>query len=160
MIDAPVEHIEDAMKMTSDREVSLWEITLRDNTKAFIRNGPEVTWRGNDYENLPILLTGEEMTSDERTNRPSLQIFNPKKIFGPWAHQGKFELATVIRRRVLQENLLANLNIYVQTVWIIGQITSCTSRVLQVQLRAPTDGPNMNVPHRYYAPPEFPVVSF
>lgn len=159
MTDAPISHIQDAQKLTSDREVALWEITLRDGSKAFLRNGPAVTWRSNDYENLPIMISGEEMTADDKTSRPSLRVFNPKKIFGPWAHQGKFELATVIRRTVLQENLVANLNIYVQTVWIIGQITSCTSRLLQVQLRSPTDGPNMNVPYRFYAPPDFPTVS-
>lgn len=160
MTDAPIEHIEDALKLTSDREVHMWEITLRDNTKVFLRNGPEITWRGNDYENLPIMITGEETTSDDKTSRPSLKVFNPKKIFGPMAHEGKFELATVIRRTVLQENLLANANIFVPTVWIIGQIQTCTSRILQVQLRSPTDGPNMNVPYRFYGPPDFPTVSF
>lgn len=160
MTDIPLEHIQDGMKLTSDREVSLWEITLRDGSKAFIRNGPAITWRGNDYENLPIILTGEETTSDDKTNRPSLRVFNPKKIFGPMAHEGKFELATVIRRVVLQEHLLADANIFIPTVWIIGQINSCTSRLLQVALRSPTDGPNMNVPYRFYAPPDFPTVTF
>lgn len=160
MTDAPIDHIEDALKLTSDREVHLWEITLRDGSKAFLRNGPEITWRDNDYENLPIMITGEETTSDDKTSRPSLKVFNPKKIFGPMAHEGKFELATVIRRTVLQENLLANANVFVPTVWIIGQIQTCTSRILQVQLRSPTDGPNMNVPYRFYGPPDFPTVSF
>lgn len=76
------------------------------------------------------------------------------------AHEGKFELATVIRRVVLQEHLLADANIFIPTVWIIGQINSCTSRLLQVALRSPTDGPNMNVPYRFYAPPDFPTVTF
>lgn len=160
MTDAPIQHIQDAQKLTSDREVSLWEITLRDNSKVFLRNGPAITWRGNTYENLPIMLTGEETTSDDKTSRPSLKVFNPKKIFGPMAHEGKFELATVIRRVVLQENLVANRNVFVPTVWIIGQIQTCTSRILQVQLRSPTDGPNMNVPYRFYGPPDFPTVSF
>ena len=141
MTDVPVSHTEDALKLTSDAQVFLWEIRLRDGSKVFIRNGPKVTWQGNLYENLPIL-------------------FNPQKIFGPMAHQGKFELATVIRREVLQQNLLADLNICVPRVWIIGQIQSCTSRSLDVQLRSPTDGPNMNVPYRYYGPPDFPTVTF
>lgn len=160
MIDTPISHAEDALKMTSDREVYLWEITLRDNTKVFIRNGPKVTWQNKTYENLPITLSGEEMSADDRTNRPSLKVFNPKKIFGPMAHQGKFELATVVRRTILQQALLVNSPVCVTKVWIIGQITSCTARTLDVQLRSPTDGPNMNVPHRFYGPPDFPSVSF
>ena len=160
MIDAPISHTEDALKLTSDREVHLWEITLRDNTKSYIRNGPKITWQNKEYENLPIILSGEEWTADDKTNRPSLKIFNPKKIFGPMAHEGKFELATVVRRTVLQQNLLANANIATTSVWIIGQITTCTARVLDVQLRSPTDGPNMNVPFRFYGPPDFPTVTF
>ena len=160
MTDIPISHTEDALKLTSDAQVYLWEIRLRDGSKVFIRNGPKVTWQGDVYENLPIILSGEELTADDRTPRPSLKVFNPQKIFGPMAHQGKFELATVIRREVLQQNLLADLNIHVPRVWIIGQILSCTSRSLDVQLRSPTDGPNMNVPYRYYGPPDFPTVTF
>ena len=155
-----VEQVEDALKLTSSKEVSLWEITLRDGTKAFLRNGPSVTWRGNDYEGLPIMLSGEEDSADDKTARPSLRVFNPKKIFGPWAHQGRFELATVIRRRVLQEHLTVNANIFTRRVWIIGQIQSCTSRSLDVQLRSPIDSPNLNTPTRMYAPPDFPTVRF
>lgn len=160
MTDVPVDHLVDASKLTQDREVSLWEITLRDGSHAYIRNGPAVTWQNKDYENLPIILSGEGQTADDQTTRPTLRVFNPKKIFGPMAHQGKFELATIRRRIILQDNLLANANIHVTTVWIIGQITSCTSRLLQVQLRSPTDGPNMNVPYRFYGPPDFPTVRF
>lgn len=160
MTDVPISHTEDALKLTSDREVYLWEITLRDNTKVFIRNGPKVTWQGKTYENLPIMISGEEYSADDKTNRPSLKVFNPKKIFGPMAHQGKFGLATVVRRTVLQQNLLADAAIFTTSVWIIGQITTCTARTLDVQLRSPTDGPNMQVPFRFYAPPDFPTVSF
>lgn len=160
MTDVPVEHLVDASRLTQDREVSLWEITLRDGSHVYIRNGPAVTWQGKDYEELPIIVSGEAQSADDQTNRPSLRVFNPKKIFGPMAHQGKFELATVRRRLVLQEHLVANANIFVQTVWIIGQISSCTSRLLEVQLRSPTDGPNMNVPYRFYSPPDFPTVTF
>lgn len=152
--------IEDALKLTSDKEVTLWEIILRDNTRAYLRNGPTVTWRSNEYEGLPIMLSGEEDTADDRSARPSLRIFNPKKIFGPWAHEGRFELATVIRRRVLQQHLLNNDNIFKKRVWVIGQIQSCTSRSLDVQLRSPIDTPNLNTPTRMYAPPDFPTVRF
>jgi lambda family phage minor tail protein L len=156
----PVEQIEDALKLTGDREVSLWEITLRDGSKAFLRNGPNCTWQGNDYEGLPIMMTGEEDTADDQNARPSLRVFNPKKIFGPWAHEGRFELATVIRRRVLQTHLLNNSNIFKKRVWVIGQIQSCTSRSLDVQLRSPIDTPNLNTPTRVYAPPDFPTIRF
>jgi phage-related protein len=160
-IGAPTGHVEDALKLTSDKEVDLFTITLRDNSSVFrLRNGPEITWRTNTFENIPIMLGGEEDTSDERVARPTMRIFNPGKVFGPFAQAGLFELAHVVRQTVLQQNLIANANIFVQRVWIIGRITHCTSEALQVELRAPTDGPNMQVPFRMYAPPEFPYVSY
>lgn len=157
---SPVEHVVDAHKLTSDAEVHLWEIILRDNTRAYLRNGPSVTWQGKLYENLPIMCSGDETTSEDKSSRPSLKIFNPKKIFGPWAHQGKFELATVIRRTVLGTHLQSDTNISQTKVWLMAQIQTCTARTLDVQLCSPTDGPNMNVPYRFYGPPDFPTVSF
>lgn len=161
MTGAPIDHVEDAMSLTSQREVHLFSITLRDNSSNFkLRNGPTVTWRGDVYENVPVMVSGEEDTADEKVARPSLRIFNPKKIFGPFAQAGLFELAHVVRKTVLQDNLLADANIFVPRVWIIGRVTHCTSTVLQAELRAPTDGPNMQVPFRFYAPPDFPYVSY
>jgi phage-related protein len=157
---APVEHVQEAMKMTSGAETHLWEIILRDGTRVFLRNGPSVTWQGHLYENLPILLSGEEISSEDKTNRPGLKVFNPMKIFGPWAHEGKFELAIVIRKTLLVEHLNSNANIAVRKIWKISQIQTCTSRLLDVQLSSPTDGPNITVPYRFYGPPEFPTVSF
>lgn len=156
----PVEHVQDAMKMTSQAEVQLWEIILRDGTRVYLRNGPSVTWQNRRYENLPILLTGEELSSEDKANRPSLKVFNPQKLFGPMAHEGKFELAIVIRKTILSSHLHSNANIYKPRVWKISQIQSCTSRTLDVQLSSPTDGPNVSVPYRFYGPPDFPVVSF
>ena len=160
MTGAPTEHVQDAMALTSDREVDLFTITLRDASSVFrLRNGPAITWRGNAYENIPIMLSGEEDTSDDKVARPSLRMFNPNKIFGPFAQAGLFELAVVSRKTVLQANLLANANIFIERVWIIGRVSQCTDEALEVELRAPTDGPNMMVPFRFYSPPEFPYVS-
>lgn len=160
MTGSPTDHVQDALALTSDREVELFTITLRDNSSVFrLRNGPAVTWRSSTYENIPIMLSGEEETSDDKVARPSLRLFNPNKVFGPYAQAGLFELAFVSRKTVLQTNLLANANIFMERVWIIGRVSHCTSELLEVELRAPTDGPNMQVPFRFYAPPEFPYVA-
>lgn len=159
MTTAPVSHVENSMKLTSDGLVTLWEITLRDNTKVYLHNGAQQTWQGKVYESMPIMLTGEEESSDDKTNKPSLKIFNPAKVFGPMAHQGKFEMAIVVRRRLLVQHLVSNTAISQAKVWRVQQIVSCTSRHLDVLLGSPTDGPNTLIPNRFYAPPEFPTVS-
>jgi phage-related protein len=159
MSDAHVDFHTDALELESKGEVHLFEILLSDNTYFRFRNGPKCTWQGNTYENVAIAIGGENYSSDDTNNRPALNIFNPKKIFGPYVQQGKFDLARVTRRVLLRNHLDSNLNISVASLWIIRRIVNVTSTMLHCELSSPLDGPGMTVPQRHYGPPEFPYVA-
>ena len=159
MIQAPPSHVAESLKMEADSTVDLWEVHLR-GVSTIIRfwNGPDRVWQGNTYNGLACQLQGEETSTDGKYNRPTLTVVNPLKIFGSFAALGYFDLAEVIRRRVLQNDFIANNNVYDQRVWIAGRVLAVMAQVLTVELRSTTDMPTWTTPRRTFSPPEFPFV--
>lgn len=157
---APVSHLEDALKLESEAKIDLFEIRLRGIPTIFrFWNGVTRTWRSDVYEGLACQLSGEGSDSEGQSARPSLTVVNPEKIFGPFAAEGYFDLAEVIRRRVLQPHFVGNVNEFQQRVWIVGRVSGVTSQGLQLELRSPTDMPAWKTPRRTFSPPEFPFVT-
>lgn len=156
---APVTHIAESLKLSADRVVSLFEVRLRGiDHIVYFRDGATITWQGNQYEGMACSLTGESASSEGENARPTLTVINPANLFAPFAAAGYFDLATVIRREVLQDDLLANVNVFQQRVWIVGRPTSVKHPVMSLELRSPLDIPGFTVPNRFYMPPEFPFV--
>lgn len=156
---APVSHLQDALLLEADAKVDLWEIRLRAVPTIFrFWNGVARSWQGNDYEGLASQLSGESLSSEGQVSRPQLTAVNPDKIFGPFAAEGLFDLAEVIRKRVLQTHFINNVNQFEQRVWICGRPISVTSQVIQLELRSPTDMPAWKTPRRTFSPPEFPFI--
>lgn len=156
---APIEHIQESLKLNADGLIDLWEITLRVvNTTVYFVNGPSRTWQGHTYESLPCQLSGEAVSASDQNNRPTLSVINPEKIFAPFAAAGYFDLALVVRKRLLQDHYMNNVNIFQQRVWISGRPSSVTNQSIQLELRSPLDSPNFKTPVRKFSPPEFPFV--
>lgn len=159
MSTAPSTHLDESLKLQADRIVALWEVHLMGvSTIIRFRDGPSVTWQGNSYESMGCTISGEGESADPENYRPVLTVINPENIFGSFASAGYFDLATVIRREVLQGDLIANANIFQQRIWIIGRPTSVKNPVMRFELRSPMDIPAFTVPNRFYMPPEFPFV--
>lgn len=158
-INAPVSHLEDALKLESDAKIDLFEIRLRGTPTIFrFWNGVTRDWQGDTYEGLATQLQGEGTSSEGQNSRPNLMVVNPEKIFGPFAAEGYFDLAEVIRRRLLQPHFVGDVNQFEQRVWIVGRVAAVTSQTLQLELRSPTDMPAWKTPRRTFSPPEFPFV--
>jgi lambda family phage minor tail protein L len=161
MINAPVTHLEEAHKLEADARVDLWEVHLKGEAAGTIVrfwNGPVRTWQGNQYEGLACQLEGEATGTDGQNNRPTLTVANPLKIFGTFAADGYFDLATVIRKRVLQTHFTTDVNQCETRVWICGRPSGVLAQVLRLELRSPTDMPNFKTPRRVFAPPTYPFV--
>lgn len=156
---APVEQLQDALSLEGDYPCDLWEIRLK-NTPVIYRfwNGATRTWQDNVYEGLASQVSGEGSSVENQYARPTLTVVNPAKIFGPFAAAGYFDLAEVIRKRVLQTHFVNDQNLFRQRVWICARPSLVTSQVLQLELRSPTDMPAWKTPRRTYSPPEFPFV--
>lgn len=158
----PASHLEEALKPEADVEIELFEMRLRGGAIYYFRDGPTITWQGNTYEFFPCKLSGWEPVSGDQDNRPTFVMFNgleeEENLFGPLAEQGYLDLATLYRRSVLQDNLLNDVNVYQQKLWLMSP-KAATDRMIQFELRSPLDIPNFKTPFRIFSPPEFPVVS-
>lgn len=159
-VNAPVSHLEDALKMESEAKLDLFELRLRGIPTVFrFWNGVTRPWQDDVYEGLACQLVGEGSSSENQNARPTLTVVNPDKIFGPFAAEGYFDLAEVIRRRVLQPHFIGDVNQFEQRIWIVGRPSGVTSQVLNLELRSVTDMPNRKTPSRTFSPPEFPFVT-
>jgi phage-related protein len=160
--------MEEALKLEGDKEVSLYKLVLRNGTIFRFRNGVDVTWQDDLYENMPCQLQGEESVAGDQDNRPTFVVINhlaaepdgeeEGNIFGPLAASGILDLATLYRYKVLPAHLASDANIFQRKLWLVVPKT-VTSRSIHFELRSPLDVPNIRVPRRIYAPPEFPVVT-
>ncbi len=157
----PVSHLEEALKIEALGLADLWEIRFK-RTNAIIRfkYGQEATWQGNLYSSIPCQLSGEGDFSNEEHARPTLALMNVGHTFGPYASSGLLDLSLVVRKRLQQSHLAANVNLFQQRIWFIGRVMNVDRNQLQLELRDSTDIPNFMVPPRRYLPPEFPFVRF
>lgn len=156
----PEEHREENLKLSADAYVDLFHIQLRNGSNFFIKSGDPVFWNGNDWESLPISLTGYEINSDEKSSRPKLQVVNPEGIFSKIILDGDLDKAFCYRYRVLRRDLDQNRPVYQMLMWIIWTATSINKNYVEFELRNPMDGNNFYIPARQYLPPEFPSVTF
>lgn len=158
---APVSHLEDALKLTGDGIVYLFEISIPSKNIVFrFKNNDTVTWRGQVYEGIPCQLTGDGQSADEQESRPTLRVYNPVGIFNEPALDGSLYRTIVTRKRVLRQHIDANVNIFSQRMWFVERPKELVSgQYIALDLRAMTEGPNYQIPVRRYMPPEFPLVS-
>lgn len=158
---APLEHIEESFKKELDAIVELFEITLKKSGAILrFRNGPTITWQDHEYSFWPCTLDKDGDAADDTKVRPNLAIFNPDGALSALADAGEFDLATVVRKEVLQDHLLADVNIYQPRVWFVAKVVDDTRIVVTLELHTSTDIPNFQVPGRFFSPPDFPVVVY
>lgn len=150
---APVEHLHESLKLEAEPHVDLFEIRLKSTAlRKYFWNGPTRVWQGITWEGNSCQLTGEKRATDGQQARPSLTVVNPENVFGVFAAEGYFDLAEVIRKRVLQPHFEANVNLFEQRVWIVGRPSQVTDKVMSLELRSPIDMPAWRTPRRTYNP--------
>lgn len=155
----PISHLQEAVKLEADAYVDLFEIALKPSGFAYIKADDTVSWRGNTYEGLPVKMTQVSAQVDGSVSRPNLQIANPAGMFSIFVVQGYLNNAVVRRHRVLRTDLLANNNISLDQLWIVGRVTSLDKNQITLELRSYLDGPLAVVPNRTFCPPDFPQCS-
>lgn len=160
---APTSHVQESYKLTADALVSLWEIYLVGGgfgTVLCFTEGEECTWQGKKYEPHYIKISNINRNAEGQMSRPTLTIMNRLGLFNAAAHNKYFDRATVIRRRVLKSHLDANINLADPTYWFVGKIKQLiANQFIELEIRAPSDGPNQQIPARMFIPPEFPFVT-
>lgn len=155
----PVEHIEESQKLVADGRVDLYRIVMLTNETIYIKSENSVTWQGNFYEALAVVIAGVSRNVTGTSSRPSLTIVNPEGVFSPLVAQGLLERAIVTRYRVLHDHILADLPIAQRQSWRVNRITSLNSQFVAMEMGDLSDGPNFLVPAGMFIPPTFPLVS-
>lgn len=151
---------EDEVKLQKDAIYELFQVVLGSGGGTlYLRDGPDVVWRGNTYEGIALKADGFKFTSDEEASRPKLKIANPEGIFSAYVFEGVLEGSIVRRFKVLKEHLDADLNIFNLDIWTLSRVSTMNKYFLEVELRRPFDGPTAQAPARMFIPPEFPMVS-
>src|SRR3546814_18272026 len=86
------------------------------------------TWRGNDYEGLPLKWEGESYSSDGTVARPTITIGDQQinlMALKPLLFDGSLDGGTVVRHRILVDDLVND-----RLITKIGS-ASCRARVCQ-----------------------------
>lgn len=155
----PANHITEAQKLTADAYVDLFEIRPTAGGVVRVKNMDPVTWQGNDYESMPLQLSGFGENAGEEVSRPTLTVVNPDGVFSGLVSQGYLNRATVKRFRLLKADLDVDANVYIEHTWVVGRIASLTNQSISMELRNLFDGPNFILPRRTFSPPDFPAVN-
>ncbi|TGT64095.1 MULTISPECIES: hypothetical protein [unclassified Mesorhizobium] len=156
----PLEHMQDAQKLTADGYVNLYEIQLK-TEPVILRLTDSVSrkWQGQDWEMFGVQISGEKRSADGEETRPQLQFINPEGVFSTLVRQRLLDRATVIRYRLLREHYEGDVQIYQRRMWWISRISNVTAgQTIAAELRVMTEGPNSRIPARQFIPPEFPMV--
>lgn len=159
---APQEHIDEAKKLTQDSLVNLFEIRLHGTSTILrIKDFEPLRWQGVYWNgNIPISLKGATRSADTAEVRPTLSIMDIHKLFAASVFDGSIDYSVVVRKRVLYQNLLDDVNIYEQRMWYIARCTQMIAgQAMTFELRNMTEGPAFMIPVRQFNPPEFPLVS-
>lgn len=164
----PTSHVSEALKLTADSRVVLYEIALKNipnggQAVVRFRDGPmgsTTQWNGDTYDHLACQFSGFQRSSEDEKNRPTLRLLNPVGLFNAPAFNGQFDGSILTRYHVLRTHLERNIAIADNEVWFIGRVKELiTGQSISFELRALSDGPDQLIPARMFIPPDFPLVT-
>lgn len=156
----PMNHVEDALKLTADGKVHLFELTPVTGGTIYFKSDNPVTWRSRLYEEVPCVVTGEEFSTD-KSPTPRLVIGQENVDLLPFKgpiHDGHLDGATLVRKTLLLDDLINNRNIFQRTVWRVKRPDSYGRSKVSLVLASYSMAHNQTVPFRQYLPPAFPWV--
>lgn len=157
----PQSHIEDALKLQADGRLHLYEINPLGGGTVFIKSDDNFVWQGDLYTGIPCSLTGEKM-STEGTPTPKLVIGQKDLDLLPFKaliNDGHLDGAQIIRRKVLLDDALADLNISETTYFRVKRIDNYNRTNITLTLASFSGAISQTIPFRSYTTPDFPFVS-
>jgi phage-related protein len=158
----PKEHVVDALSLTADGEVELFEITPIGGGTVYLKNDNDVTWQGHVYEGVPILFSGYGKSASGSSMSPRLAIGDTEtdlNALKPLVFDGWLDGASIRYVRILLANLLANRLIFEEMSFRVKRVEEYHRLSITLQLATSSDALGFTLPHRQYHPPSFPSVA-
>jgi phage-related protein len=156
----PQSHVEDALKLNADAKISLFELTPVSGGTIYFTPDSPITWLGQLYEGLPCVVSGEDF-STEKSPTPRLVIGQEDLDLLPFKgliHDGYLDGGMLVRKKVLLDDIKANLNVCERTVWRIKRPDQYSRTKISLVLATYSTATNQTLPFRQYVPPAFPWV--
>lgn len=158
----PPSHVADAHALVAEGRVDLWSLTPAGETATVnFKADNTVVFRGIEYAGLPLSLSGEKRTSEQGLGMPKLTIGQPDidlSLFKPMIYDGWLDNAVLIRRTVLTNHLIANLDISQNREYRVKRVEQYSRTQIVIQLATLSDSLGFTMPYRLYLPPAFPSV--
>lgn len=162
MSQIPQDHITDSHKLLADGRIDLFELTPSGSTGVIrFKSDNDVTWRGNIYSGLPVVLTGSKKTSTEGLSMPKLQIGQPNIDLSPFKgliYDGFLDNAIITRSIILLDNLLNNRDVREVRTYRVKRVEQYSRTQILLQLATISDSLDFSLPYRQFLPPAFPSV--
>ncbi len=157
----PLSQIEDAHKLEADGRVALYEIAPVAGGIVYLKSGVEFTYLGNEYESVPVALSGEKWAADNSTPTPRLTIGQPVLDLLPLkglVFDGYLEGAKITKHLVLLDDMLNQRPYKRTTVYKVKQVENYTRTRIILVLSNFAGAINQSYPFRQFVPPDFPWV--
>lgn len=157
----PYSQIVDAHKLDVDGMVSLFRLSPPVGGTIDFKDGVEYKYQGVLYEALPCRLAGEKWSSEGDTPTPRLLVGQPDLDLLPFKsliHQGLLEGSTIVRHRVLLDNMLRDNNYKRTTYFKVKRVESYGRQQISLLLSTFSGAARQTYPFRQYTPPSFPWV--
>lgn len=155
------EHFRQALELQPEPYVDFFEVRVNptaESARLLLTNHPDIMWRGEQWTNFPLELSGTASRTTGEANRPVLRLGNPNGVFSYLVSRGQLYGGTVRRYRVLKHHLESGVESFVSSFWDIGKVASLNAHFISLELRAPMDRHDYKLPARQFFPPEFPYV--
>lgn len=158
----PSDHIDDALKLTADAEIDLFELTpIGTSATIYFKSDNNATWQGHTYEGIPLIFSGIKKASDGSALMPKMTLGDGSvdlSPFKPLVYDGNLDGATLIHKVVLLDNLTNDRNIKETYIYRVKRVPNYNSVSIELQLATASDALGFTVPYRQYFPPDFPAV--
>ena len=142
----------------ADAIIELFELELNSVTTLYFHPGfdsalGEISYDGEDYIPLPVMMDGIDVSSDGASKRPTLTIANVTNVFKAALNGEGFSFEDLIGKKVTRrqtlESYLDNANYEMpKRTYVIDRVASENSTLVTFDLTAPFDVSGVRIPNR------------
>lgn len=152
---------ENSQKLAPDAEIVLYELTTTTGATVFFKPGPTMDYLGDTYESIPVSFSTEKRSAEGAAERPTISIGGDDldlSVLKPSLFSGFVDGGTLTRHVVELEDVLANNNVKITSVYRIKQVKDYTRFQINLILARFSPSAQTTIPYVKYLRPAFTYV--